>query len=668
ATVMKPQHPHIQHTAEFSSRRRALFPCDENSADSDLGCISPLNFDSDRDDGCLKEGNVFSLNKCVGDYDIIGLVDKSSPVGTPETTPNPPTSVTNKIITPCHILDDLVDESPTQKLKTPHDTSTNSRLPKLIRKTAVDTLLSDANSSDLQAVDCKNSKVRTALFPEMPLPTKTFYPNKTETDTSPRSFIRQRKSSPKRSSRRENLYLCNRRSRFRTGQINAGVSHKIKKTKKIRKISKIAAFEAAMNIIENSPLNGFLNDSANPEPPRDPSPRPEFRDPSPEPEPDPSKKFFKSSHHKGVVTVNGNIKLEMSNGKLSLMPPKNGLKRPRKAQDEVCAKRPRLTDEFDGEKAEPLIPSQDVSSIIESLEDKENERRQEPVILMSPTSQMCNMTSGLALNSPKKAKNLNAVLETMPTPDQKKFFPVFYPGKTVVPPRVDQLKNSASAKKIRPVSKDQMLLDAGQKRFGVTQCPECKIVYHMGDPGDEIMHVNYHNAGHIFRFNGWKNERVVSGDIADGKIIQIVPNDPKIWWKKVKDVMEVVNRDLGFYDIEFNTANSQIFFYVKNKVIVGALAAEAKASAHRLLTTHQDQVDLCSEEAYPVKCGVSRIWVSQSYRKKGIATSLMNSLKRNFMFGCILKNDEIAFSSPTEMGKIFGRSYFKTPNFLIYFV
>jgi N-acetyltransferase len=112
----------------------------------------------------------------------------------------------------------------------------------------------------------------------------------------------------------------------------------------------------------------------------------------------------------------------------------------------------------------------------------------------------------------------------------------------------------------------------------------------------------------------------------------------------------------------------QIFFYIKSKMIVGALVAEAKAVAHKLLTTHQDQVDLCSEEAYPIKCGVSRIWVAQNQRQKGVATALMDCLKRNFMFGYIMRNEDVAFSSPTEMGKIFGKSYFKTPNFLIYFV
>lgn len=96
--------------------------------------------------------------------------------------------------------------------------------------------------------------------------------------------------------------------------------------------------------------------------------------------------------------------------------------------------------------------------------------------------------------------------------------------------------------------------------------------------------------------------------------------------------------------------------------------AAVKTTAYKLLTLHQDEVDLCSEKSYPVKCGVSLIWVAQSHRRKGIATALMNALKRNFMFGAILRNEDVAFSSPTELGKIFGKSYFKTPNFFIYFV
>lgn len=78
------------------------------------------------------------------------------------------------------------------------------------------------------------------------------------------------------------------------------------------------------------------------------------------------------------------------------------------------------------------------------------------------------------------------------------------------------------------------------------------------------------------------------------------------------------------------------------------------------------EVDCCSEESYPVKCGVSRIWVAQPYRKKGVASLLMNSVRCNYIFGHILSNEEISFSSPTDAGKAFASKYMKTDEFLVY--
>lgn len=104
--------------------------------------------------------------------------------------------------------------------------------------------------------------------------------------------------------------------------------------------------------------------------------------------------------------------------------------------------------------------------------------------------------------------------------------------------------------------------------------------------------------------------------------------------------------------------------YIKGKVIAGCLVAEQRSVAHRKL--EMDGLDLCTEETYPVRCGVSRIWVSHNYRRSGIGTILMDCLKANFVFGYVLTNDDIAFSSPTEMGNNFAKKYFKTSNYLIY--
>ncbi len=39
---------------------------------------------------------------------------------------------------------------------------------------------------------------------------------------------------------------------------------------------------------------------------------------------------------------------------------------------------------------------------------------------------------------------------------------------------------------------NQMILDAGQKKYGAIQCPECLMVYHVKDPEDELLHAGIH--------------------------------------------------------------------------------------------------------------------------------------------------------------------------------
>lgn len=107
-----------------------------------------------------------------------------------------------------------------------------------------------------------------------------------------------------------------------------------------------------------------------------------------------------------------------------------------------------------------------------------------------------------------------------------------------------------------------------------------------------------------------------------------------------------------------------MYLYIKNKLIVGCLCAERRNVAYRKLTLNG--VVVCSERPEPIKCGVSRIWVSPSHRHQGVATALMNSLRSNFLYDCGLTNNDIGFSTPTESGDLFAQCYFKTPNYLIY--
>lgn len=58
-------------------------------------------------------------------------------------------------------------------------------------------------------------------------------------------------------------------------------------------------------------------------------------------------------------------------------------------------------------------------------------------------------------------------------------------------------------------------------------------------------------------FKGWKNEDVVVNCL-NGRIIRIRPSDSKVWWKKVKEVLEVVSNDLGYCETPLETETSQV--------------------------------------------------------------------------------------------------------------
>ncbi|KAK4884973.1 hypothetical protein RN001_001244 [Aquatica leii] len=277
--------------------------------------------------------------------------------------------------------------------------------------------------------------------------------------------------------------------------------------------------------------------------------------------------------------------------------------------------------------------------------------------LNSPTRNQHNFANRTLHETSLKRSN-----ETFSDVDEK-LFPIFC-GKQNITENNCKVSKPSVAKKLKPLPKNQLLLDLGQKKFGATQCFTCKFVYHMGDPNDELIHLNYHNAGNILRFGGWKEERVVA-QLANVKIIKVIPSDPKPWLKKLKDLLEIINRDLGYYEMPVSFVNAQIFLYIKKNVIVGCLVAEPKSTAYKLLCDDIG-IDLCSEICYPIKCGVSRIWVSQGNKKEGIGTALLNCLRGNFIYGYILTKEDIVFSSPIEAGKAFAAKYFNNSNFLIY--
>lgn len=83
------------------------------------------------------------------------------------------------------------------------------------------------------------------------------------------------------------------------------------------------------------------------------------------------------------------------------------------------------------------------------------------------------------------------------------------------------------------------------------------------------------------------------------------------------------------YRIEFNKKEiriSQIFLYIREKTILGVLVAEPIQTAYRMIP-ELIELDCCTAESTPTKCGINVVWTAMSHRKQGIATKLVDILR-----------------------------------------
>ncbi|XP_034554852.1 N-acetyltransferase ESCO2 [Notolabrus celidotus] len=247
---------------------------------------------------------------------------------------------------------------------------------------------------------------------------------------------------------------------------------------------------------------------------------------------------------------------------------------------------------------------------------------------------------------------------------------------------------TASLVKERPVRRrrekqddDQLIIDAGQKQFGAITCSSCGMVYSADNPEDNFQHTQFHQRFlESIKFVGWKKERVVA-EFWDGKILLVMPDDPKYAIKKAEDVRRVADSELGFQQVTLSrpTQAKTYLFVNTERMVVGCLVAEPIRQAYRVLEQPDQQKDMtkddfmdrhrawcCSTVPEQALCGISRIWVFSLARRQSIATRMLDTVRSSFMYGSHLTKEEVAFSDPTPDGKLFATKYSGTPTFLVY--
>ncbi|CAH2057110.1 unnamed protein product, partial [Iphiclides podalirius] len=267
--------------------------------------------------------------------------------------------------------------------------------------------------------------------------------------------------------------------------------------------------------------------------------------------------------------------------------------------------------------------------------------------------------------------NIPPVSPSITTPEAKrealkqkplKLFPIFNkpnPGMSTPSKGAEKSRRSI----LKSIS-NQYVIDAGQKKFGATQCNECGVIYQIGDPQDEHDHLVHHNATDVLKFNGYKEECVVERT-GTARCVRVRGGELQRGWRRVEAVLaRVVHAQLGYEaalprDQHVYTA----YLYVEKKQIVGCLIVEPKIKAYKLIP---GEPDCCSVEEYPVKCGVSRIWTHSSYRRRGVASCLLDCARASLLHGEALRVSDVAFSAPTAAGKAFATKYTGTNNFFVY--
>ncbi|XP_001600797.1 N-acetyltransferase eso1 [Nasonia vitripennis] len=256
----------------------------------------------------------------------------------------------------------------------------------------------------------------------------------------------------------------------------------------------------------------------------------------------------------------------------------------------------------------------------------------------------------------------------------KKYYPLFSKGSSfgiVTDTSVKSKKMNENRVLVNHSSDPkQYQIDAGQKLFGISQCKKCQLLYHLGDKDDENAHIKYHNRWNKdlgLKFQGWKNEHIVFQDSnTKSKIILIEPSDPMNHRKKVLDILQIINQDLGIIElVSSDYVDDKAYLYVRNKSIIGLLISKRIHRAFKMIP-EMSELNCCSSESSPAKCGINVIWTAEHHRRQGVATKLVDTLRANYFYGHIMSIDDIAFSIPTPSGKAFAEKYTKTSSFKVY--
>lgn len=113
------------------------------------------------------------------------------------------------------------------------------------------------------------------------------------------------------------------------------------------------------------------------------------------------------------------------------------------------------------------------------------------------------------------------------------------------------------------------------------------------------------------------------------------------------DVSKLVNRDKTLFLVHINSTNH----------ITGYVCAEQIEQAFELIDYESSKFN--SEQPVKAECGVLYLWVHPHYRKKGIATWLVDIVRANIKSETVVNRSHVAVCDPTESAVPFFTRYLR---------
>jgi len=246
-------------------------------------------------------------------------------------------------------------------------------------------------------------------------------------------------------------------------------------------------------------------------------------------------------------------------------------------------------------------------------------------------------------------------------------------------------KSQLKRKRSSPKSYQQLYLDFGQRDFAKrTLCGVCGMLYVHGVDEDIKQHRricrDFTDGVPFFQHGNGNNTsvRTVARIGQDASICEVRAELSHTLWgllrrrltyrfsatqvrssdshslrRKVAQVRAIVDKELGYPRSSHKSDDRLIaYLYISKKRVVGFVSAESISEGY-LLESNYDR----STVGRKAVIGIHQIWVHSKFRGRGIATHLVDAVRSKMVYNFEVPSHQIAFSSPTQAGVAFAKSY-----------